>query len=116
MFRDIEMHELTPAVGQHHEHEQKSKDRGGHCEESNAIKSGAWFFKNVRYAWDDGLRGRTMYFETLAWETVRPSFISLPWILGAPKRGLARLIRRIKSRSSVVILGRPRRWRLFHAQ
>src|SRR3989442_9831901 len=37
-----------------------------------------------------------MYFETVACDTVRPSFSSSPWILGAPQRGLARLIRRIK--------------------
>src|SRR3989442_6568160 len=57
-----------------------------------------------------------MYFETVACDTVRPSFSSSPWILGAPQRGLARLIRRIRSRSSVLIMGRPRRRRLFHAQ
>src|SRR5207245_1421510 len=53
---------------------------------SNAIRSGAWFFKNVRHACDGGLRGRTMYFDTVACETVRPSFSSSPWILGAPQR------------------------------
>jgi len=39
-----------------------------------------------------------------------------PWISARPKRGLARLIRRISSRSSISIPGRPRRHRLFHAQ
>src|SRR3989475_12254929 len=53
---------------------------------SNAIKSGAWFFKNVRHACDGGLRRRTMYFDTVACETV--SFNSSPWILGAPHSGL----------------------------
>jgi len=30
-----------------------------------------------------------MYFETVACETVKPSFSNSPWILGAPQRGLA---------------------------
>src|SRR5438876_3530095 len=83
---------------------------------SIAITSGAWFFKNVRHACDGGRRGRTMYFETVASDTVRPSFSSSPWIRGAPQSGLARLIRRIRSRTSVLITGRPDRRRLFHAQ
>src|SRR5437899_4712015 len=57
----------------------------GTVKKSNAIRSGAWFFKNVRHACDGGLRGRTMYFDTVACETVRPSFSSSPWILGAPQ-------------------------------
>jgi hypothetical protein len=36
--------------------------------------------------------------------------------LGAPHRGLSMLIRRIRSRSSVLTMGRPDRRRLFHAQ
>src|SRR5438132_13465367 len=36
----------------------------GTAKKSNAIRSGAWFFKNVRHACDGGLRGRTMYFDT----------------------------------------------------
>jgi hypothetical protein len=80
----------------------------GTVKKSNAIRSGAWFFKNVRHACDGGRRDRSIYFETVACETVTPSFSSSPWILGAPQRGLARLIRRIRSRSSRPIAGRPR--------
>src|SRR5207253_8117456 len=43
-----------------------------------------------------GLRGRTIYFDTVACETVRPSFDSSPWNLGAPHSGFARLICRIQ--------------------
>src|SRR5437867_2464962 len=82
MIRHIEMHQPPPAVGQHNEHEQDSKVAVGTVKKSNAIRSGAWFFKNVRHACDGGLRGRTMYFDTVACETVRPSFNSSPWILG----------------------------------
>src|SRR5262249_13132920 len=42
---------------------------------------------------EGGRRGRTMYFDTVACETARPSFSSSPWILGASQSGLARLIR-----------------------
>jgi len=96
-------------------HEQDSKGRGRYCEKSNAIRSGAWFFKNVRHACDGGLRGRTMYFDTVACETVRPSFQQLavdPW----------RTPQRIRAASAVSdpqarpIAGRPHRRRLFHAQ
>ena len=52
----------------------------GTVKKSKAIRSLAWFFKNVRHACDGGLRCRTMYFETVACETVRPSFSSSPWI------------------------------------
>src|SRR5215831_18715857 len=48
-----------------------------------------------------------MYFETVACDTVTPSFSSSPWILGAPQSGFARLVCRIRSRSSVPIAGRP---------
>src|SRR6266581_6157296 len=88
----------------------------GTVKKSNAIRSGAWFFKNVRHACDGGLRGRTMYFETVACETVRPSFSNSPWILGASHSGFARLICRIRSRRSLPIAGRPHRRRLFHDQ
>src|SRR5436309_8923840 len=88
----------------------------GIVKKSNAIRSGAWFFKNVRHACDGGLRGRIMYFDTVACETIRPSFSSSPWILGAPHSGFARLICRIRSRRSLPIAGRPHRRRLFHAQ
>ena len=57
-----------------------------------------------------------MYFDTVACDTVSPSFSSSPWILGAPQSGLAQLIRRIRARTSLLILGRPLRERLLHAQ
>src|SRR5262252_1822919 len=90
----------------------------GTVKKSKAIRSLAWFFRNARHACDGGRRGRSMsmYFDTVACDTVRLSFSSSPWIRGAPQSGLARLIRQISSRSSVLIAGRPRRRRLFHSQ
>jgi hypothetical protein len=66
------------------------------------------------YSFCHGERGAmgSMDFEPVAWDTVMPSFSSSPWILGAPHRGLAQLIRRIRSRSSALIAGRPDRRRL----
>src|SRR5216117_2136495 len=58
----------------------------GTVKKSNAIRSLAWFFKNARHACDGGLRGRSIYLETVACDTARPSFSSSPWILGAPQR------------------------------
>src|SRR2546427_3431058 len=88
----------------------------GTVKKSNAIRSRAWFIRKARHAGDGGRRGRSMYCETVACETVRPSFNSSPWILGALQSGFARLICRSRSRSSLPIAGRPHRRRLFHAQ
>src|SRR5438445_8542988 len=116
MLRDIEMHHRRRPWLSITSTNRTRKVAVGTVKKSNAIRSLAWFFRNVRHTCDGGLRCRTIYFETVACETVRPSFNSSPWILGAPQRGLAPLIRRIRSRSSVPSLGRPRRCRLFHAQ
>src|SRR5467141_1545181 len=88
----------------------------GTVKKSNAIRSGAWFFKNVRHACDGGLRGRTMYFETVACETVRPSFNSLavdswctPKGIGAahPPNQIAELGPKSGPTASVPTLPRP---------
>lgn len=46
--------------------------------EASAIRSGAWFFKNVRHACDGRRRCRRMYFDTVACHTIKPSFSSSP--------------------------------------
>jgi hypothetical protein len=46
---------------------------------------------------------------TVAWLISMPSLSSSPWMRGAPHNGLALLMRRIKSRISVPVLGRPGR-------
>jgi hypothetical protein len=57
-----------------------------------------------------------MYFDTVAWEIVRPSFSSSPWIRGAPQSGLARahprnelsqLLRDLRPPASASTLPRP---------
>ena len=59
---------------------------------------------------DGGFRCRIMYFATVACETEIPSFINSPSMRGAPQRGLARLILRMRSRTSPDTDGRPQRW------
>src|SRR5438874_6737713 len=48
-----------------------------------------------------------MYLETVACDTTSPSFSNSPWIRGAPHSGLAALISRIRSRSSVLTRADP---------
>jgi hypothetical protein len=48
-----------------------------------------------------------MYFATVGCETVMPSFSSSPWMRGAPHSGFARLICRMRSRTSFGTAGRP---------
>jgi hypothetical protein len=50
----------------------------GTVKKSNAIRSGAWFLRNARHVCDGGRRGRSICFETVACETVRPSLSSSP--------------------------------------
>src|SRR5271155_246732 len=57
-----------------------------------------------------------MYLATVASDTSNPSFNSSPWMRGAPQRGLAILILRIRSMTSLDTEGRPRGWRLFQLQ
>src|SRR5262245_10804382 len=66
----------------------------------------AWFRKNVFQPCDGG-PPRTMYFETVDCATSKPSINSSPWIRDAPHFGFSLLIRRIRSRNSRAILGRP---------
>jgi hypothetical protein len=54
-----------------------------------------------------GARRLTMNLATQDCATSNPSLSSSPWIRGAPQGGLSTLIRRIETRSSVSICGRP---------
>jgi hypothetical protein len=61
----------------------------------------------VRHPWFGGARRLTMYLVTLDCATSNPSLSSSPWMRGAPQSGFSTLIRRINTRSSVSIGGRP---------
>jgi hypothetical protein len=61
----------------------------GTTKKSAATTCPIWFARNVRHVCDGDGRRRPMYFATVDWLTVMPSFRSSPWIRGAPQRGLA---------------------------
>jgi len=72
----------------------------------------AWFLIKVRHACERwSFRDVGIYRDTVACETVMPSFSSSPWMRGAPQRKFARAISRISWRVSRAILGRPPRQR-----
>ena len=64
----------------------------------------------------DGDPPFTMYFETVDWATSKPSISSSPWIRDAPHLWFSLLIRRMRSRNSRAIFGRPARCRDFQRQ
>jgi hypothetical protein len=75
------------------------------------------FRRNVRPPCDGDFGCLGMYFATVVCPISMPSFSSSPWIRGAPHNGFARLICRIKSRSSRGTPGRPAlRRRDLHVQ
>src|SRR6266403_5684388 len=81
-----------------------------------AAMSGAWLRRKVRHPWRGGPRRLTMYLATLDCATSNPSLSSSPWMRGAPQSGFSTLIRRINTRSSVSIRGRPPCGRDFQRQ
>jgi hypothetical protein len=72
----------------------------GTTKKSTETKSFTWFLRNARHVCEGGLRWRTMYFATVACKCSIPSVSNSPWMRGAPHRGSARLIHRIRSRTS----------------
>ena len=61
-------------------------------------------------------RRLTMYLATLDCATSNPSLSSSPWMRGAPQSGFSIHIRRISTRRSASICGRPPRGRDFQRQ
>src|ERR1700680_883037 len=78
-----------------------------------AAMSGARLRKKVRHPWLGGPRRLTMYLATLDCATSNPSLSSSPGMRGAPQSGFSTFIRRISTRRSVSICGRPPRARDF---
>jgi len=74
-----------------------------HLRTTNVIESS---FATVRH--------RTV--RSKGWATSMPSLSSSPWILGAPHSGFSKLILWIRSRTSLLIRGRPPGERDFHRQ
>jgi hypothetical protein len=61
-------------------------------------------------------RRLTMYLATLDCAISNPSLSGSPWMRGAPQSGFSTVIRRINTRSSVSICGRPPCGRDFQRQ
>jgi hypothetical protein len=76
---------------------------------SIAAMSGRWLRRKLRQVGEGTLGRQGIQRPTVAWLILMPSLSTSPWMRGAPHNGLALLIRRIKARISVPILGRPGR-------
>jgi hypothetical protein len=76
---------------------------------SIAAMSVKWLCRKLRQVGEGTLGRHGMYRPTVAWLTLMPSLSSSPWMRAAPQSRLARLILRIRSRISALILGRPKR-------
>ena len=87
-------------------------NRGSKCtvgtkHRSIAAIASAWLRRNVRQLCEGGCRRRIIYLDTVDSASSKPSLSNSPWIRGAPHNGFSRLIRRIRSRRSRSIRGRP---------
>jgi hypothetical protein len=76
---------------------------------SIAARSGRWLRRKLRQVEDGTLGRQGTQRPTVAWLILVSSLSSSPWMRGPPHNGLALHMRRIKSRISVPILGRPGR-------
>jgi hypothetical protein len=76
---------------------------------SIATVSVRWLCRKLRQIGEGVLGPHGGYIPTVAWLTSMPSLSNLPRMRGAPQRGLAELIRRIRSRISACVLDRPDR-------
>ena len=86
----------------------------GAMNKSMPAMSGAWLRRKVRsLAWWPTSLG---HLAALDCATSNPSLISSPWMRGAPQSGFSMLIRRINTRRSVSICGRPPGERAFQRQ
>src|SRR6202048_2894774 len=104
---DVGPDEVSAAKPDDDEGMSRSKPIVGTTNRSMAAMSDAWLRKKVRHPWLGGPRRLTMYLATLDCAIANPSLSSSPWMRGAPQSGFSTLIRRINTRSSVSIGGRP---------
>jgi len=67
----------------------------------------AWFSRKLRHVWLGGFFVRTMYFSTVDFDALIPSFASSPTICGEPQVGFIADMVRISSWTSLGVAGRP---------
>jgi len=117
-LHDVKVEHLAALVGQDKEDIEEAEAEGGTVKKSTDTICPRWLRRNVVQVWDEGRREPgTMYLATVRCARERPSLSNSPWIRGAPQRGLARLICRIKLTASPSIGRRPpRRGQLCHFQ
>jgi hypothetical protein len=60
----------------------------GTVKKSTATRSRTWLVRNVRQVWEGGERRLGISRETVRSATSMPSFMSSPWIRGAPHKGV----------------------------
>src|ERR1700731_3901343 len=87
---------------------EKAKRRGCNNEHVDRCNVGQVVVQKATPGWGGTLGRHGRYLPTVAWLTSMPSLSSSPWMRGAPQSGFAWLIWRIRSRTSRLILGRPR--------
>jgi hypothetical protein len=96
-------------MGQHQEHVQNLEADRWHGEEVDRDQLLDVVVEKCppRQVWLGGLRCRSIYLLTLVSPMSMPSLSSSPWMRGAPQSGLARLMLRIRSRTSCETVGLP---------
>jgi len=108
MLGNVEVEDAPAIVSEHEKDEQDAQARGRNGEEIEGDQIRDVIGKERA----PGLRGRLRRFgmsrETVRSATWKPSFRSSPWILGAPQRGLAAVIRVTRAAISGLTGGRPR--------
>src|SRR3989441_8449793 len=107
MLGNVEVEDAPAIVSEHDEDEQDAQARGRNSEEIEGDQIRDVMVRNVRQVCEGGVRRFGMSRETVRSATWKPSFSSSPWILGAPQRGLAAVIRVTRAAISGLTGGRP---------
>jgi hypothetical protein len=111
VFGHVEVDDAPAMVSEHGEHEAHPQARGGDREEIEGDQVPTWLARNVRQVCDGGARRFGISRETVRSATSMPSFLSSPWILGAPHRGFIAVMFLMRAVISALIGGRPTRGR-----
>jgi hypothetical protein len=106
---DTEMNDLSPVMVKHNQGIEDPKRRGRDNEHVDCHRVRQVVVQKAAPSRGGVLGRRGKYLPTVAWLTSMPSLSNSPWMRGAPQRGLAELIRRIRSRISGFVLERPDR-------
>src|SRR5712691_1521860 len=109
ILSDIEVNDPSAVKPEHDQGIEKLERRGDNDKHVDRRNVGQVILQEAPPGRGGALGRHGIHLPTVAWLTLMPSLSSSPWMRGAPHNGLALLMRRIKSRISVPILGRPGR-------